>query len=100
MSGRRLPRPGSLLRGYRRTLIRDLVFGTFGEISEDSEARKLLRYAVDETADRDLVEDADSTKAPATAAHRVCIFWGLPCFSCCCYNSSYLPQHATNFVPQ
>ena len=62
-SGRRLPRPGSLLRVYRSTLIRDLVFGTFGEISEDSEARKLpvLRYAVDET-DRGLVEDADSSK--------------------------------------
>ena len=32
-----------LLRGYRSTLIRDLVFGTFGETSEDLEApgRKL-----------------------------------------------------------
>ena len=33
----------------------------------------MLRYAVDET-DRDLVEDADSSKGHATAAHRVCIF--------------------------
>ena len=57
----------------------------------------MLRYAGDET-DRDLVEDADSSKGHATAAHRVCIFWGTKFFGC--YNSSYLPQHATNFVPQ
>lgn len=57
----------------------------------------MLRYAVDEI-DRDLVEDADSSKGHATAAHRVCIFWGTKFFGC--YNSSYLPQHATNFVPQ
>ena len=80
-----IPTKGTRIPQYT-TLIRDLVFGKFGEIPEDSEA------------DRDLVEDADSSKGHATAAHRVCIFWGTKFFGC--YNSSYLPQHATNFVPQ
>ena len=53
----------------------------------------MLRYAVDEI-DRDLVEDADSSKGHATAAHRVCVFGGLPCFSCCCIKE--LPTAARN----
>ena len=44
-----IPTKGTRIPEYT-TLIRDLVFGKFGEIPEDSEA------------DRDLVEDADSSK--------------------------------------
>ena len=40
---------------------------------------KLLRYAVDETADRDLGGGRPS-KGHATAAHRVCIFLGTSLF--------------------
>ena len=64
-----IPTKGTRIPEYTvTTLIRDLVFGKFGEIPEDSEA------------DRDLVEDADSSKGHATAAHRVCIFLGTSLF--------------------
>ena len=56
---------------------------------------KLLRYAVDETADRDLGGGRPS-KGHATAAHRVCIF-GVLSFSVAIIAATYRSTQQTSY---